>query len=440
MRLKSAIMRQTHARKIGQLDAHKVGCCIFCIRILTSRNLILSLLAVCLLVIGACSNNTSDSATLAAKSTNPSKLPSDPLMGLTTEAAGEPCNATGPLHDLYEKRMLEGSSYDFPIGPADVLSISVADLPEMTKLSARVSGDGSVELPLIGTVQVAGLTEEQVKDLLSTQVRKYVVHPRVDLFVEHYSSRNVAVMGMVAVPGSYPLTSPGESILSLIGRAGGLKAEGGERAAERVVLFPAAPPSNPEHKISALDASRGNQVLASNAESIAENVVKASDASGQSVPIPVNTAESSATPAYRVKILPIVIDLNMPSMAGCLDIPARPGDVVLIPAAGEVGVYGWVQKPGTFPVTAGMTVLGAITSAGGAMFSSNVELLRTSPNGQRDSIPIDLSRVEAGTDSDVAVHGGDVVEVKSSAVGAVPYGIYFLVEHFGTGMYLAPAF
>lgn len=53
--------------------------------------------------------------------------------------------------------------------------------------------------------------------------------------------------------------------------------------------------------------------------------------------------------------------------------------------------YGWVSKPGSFDITPGMTVLGAITAAGGAMFSSKVELKRTE-HGSRVSIPVDLSK------------------------------------------------
>jgi protein involved in polysaccharide export with SLBB domain len=137
-------------------------------------------------------------------------------------------------------------------------------------------------------------------------------------------------------------------------------------------------------------------------------------------------------------VVPIVIDLSIPTMAGCLNLPARPGDIILVPAAGQVGVYGWVSHPGSFDVTAGMTVLGAVTAAGGAMFSPNAELLRTE-RGSRTSIPLDLSKIESGKAIDLPIQGGDVVLIKSSAVGAVPYGVYTLLSKFGTGLYLSPA-
>jgi protein involved in polysaccharide export with SLBB domain len=85
-----------------------------------------------------------------------------------------------------------------------------------------------------------------------------------------------------------------------------------------------------------------------------------------------------------------------------------------------------------------MTVLSALTSAGGAMFSSDAELMRTS-QGTRVSIPVDLDQVEKGQQADPAVQAGDIILVKRSVVGAVPYGVYTLFSKFSTGLYMAPA-
>jgi len=51
---------------------------------------------------------------------------------------------------------------------------------------------------------------------------------------------------------------------------------------------------------------------------------------------------------------------------------------------------------------------------------------------------MNLSSLEDGQEPDRAVQSGDVVVVKSSVIGAVPYGVYTLLNKFGTGMYLAP--
>ena len=367
----------------------------------------------------------------------PTIKPSDSsLQGDSISRAAEQsalCETGGPLRQLWEARKNQGDSYDYPVGPGDVVRVSMDDLPELREVDARVDGSGSVGLPLLGEVHVAGLTEEETQDLLSQKARKFQREPRVHVFIQHYASRNVEVMGMVARPGTYSLNGPGESILSVMGRAGGTKGVGDERAAERVILFPHAMDPKSDKGNSQTLAAKSASGQTANAHD-----PQPTDPQGGVTQVSTSNADSSISNSRGASVLPIVIDLSNPTMTGCLNLPARPGDIILVPAAGQVGVYGWVSHPGSFDVTAGMTVLGAVTAAGGAMFSSNAELLRTE-KGSRVSIPLDLSEVESGKASDLPVQGGDVVLIKSSAIGAVPYGVYTLMSKFGTGLYLAPA-
>jgi protein involved in polysaccharide export with SLBB domain len=360
---------------------------------------------------------------------------------IPSDAKTASCTTSGPLRELWDARTSQGDSYDYPVGPGDVVRVSMADLPELSGVDARVDGNGAIGLPLLGEEHVAGLTEGEIQQLLDQKVRKFQRDPRVQVFIQHYASRNVEVMGMVARPGTYALNGPGESILSVMGRAGGTKGVGDERAAERVILFPGKTNSlsNANTQELALNSRSGQMAGVSRATEIPPStngeggVAQVSASSNDS---PIGDGSNPGSPGASV--VPIVIDLNNPTMTGCLNLPARPGDIVLVPAAGQVGVYGWVSHPGSFSVTAGMTVLGAVTAAGGAMFSSNAELLRT-VNGSRVSTPLDLSSVESGKTSDLPVQGGDVVLIKSSVVGAVPYAAYELLTKFGTGLYLAPA-
>ena len=376
-----------------------------------------------------CTSNIADSDRLATP---------DPLNRLTAKPLGLignshfDCSAPSPIGTLWERRTKQGNSYDFPVGPGDVLHIQVADLKEFEQLTVRVDGDGTIDLPLTGNMAVAGMDEDQVREAIAARVGDYVINPRVHVFISQYYSRSVAVMGMVARPGAYPLAGPSDSILDIIGRAGGMR----EGAAQRVVLFPVETNINalnrdvssyrkvacadePNGRDDALDESRDCRAPSPS--------FAASTTSGDTLELPKEVSKTKGST--------IVIDLTKPALAGCLDIPARPGDVVLIPPAGQVGVYGWVQKPGTYDVTAGMTVLGAVTAAGGAPFSSNAEILRTSSNGQRETVPIDLSRVEKGGQQDIPVEAGDLVLVRASALGAVPYAFSTLLSKFGTGMY-----
>jgi protein involved in polysaccharide export with SLBB domain len=115
-------------------------------------------------------------------------------------------------------------------------------------------------------------------------------------------------------------------------------------------------------------------------------------------------------------------------------LPARPGDVLIVPSAGEVTVGGWVQNPGAYKVTPGMTALSAIAAAGGAMFSSSAQVLRTGNSGERLSIPVNIPAVQKGAQGDVSMQSGDVVMVDKSAAGAIPYAAYELFSKFGSGL------
>ncbi|MBV8772141.1 MAG: hypothetical protein JO166_07415 [Deltaproteobacteria bacterium] len=112
----------------------------------------------------------------------------------------------------------------------------------------------------------------------------------------------------------------------------------------------------------------------------------------------------------------------------------RPGDLIIVPARGQVLVQGWVPNPGAYQITSGMTALGAVTAAGGQLFTSSAMVLRAGPAGEKIKLPVNLSKVESGQASDVQVQSGDVVIVERSVAGAVPYTLYFLLSRFGIGL------
>jgi protein involved in polysaccharide export with SLBB domain len=134
----------------------------------------------------------------------------------------------------------------------------------------------------------------------------------------------------------------------------------------------------------------------------------------------------------------VIIDLSRSTNQRYLALPAKPGDVIIVPAAGEVTVQGWVDKPGAFKITPGMTVLGATAAAGGALFSSSATLLREQGNGGKLATPLNLAQIKSGAEPDIPLEGGDVVIVDRSAAGALPYSVYFLINRLGIGVPLIP--
>jgi len=131
--------------------------------------------------------------------------------------------------------------------------------------------------------------------------------------------------------------------------------------------------------------------------------------------------------------------LHDPANQTYLALPARPGDIIVVPANGQVLVEGWVTTPGSYKITPGLRVLGAIAAAGGMSFpadSSGVTIIRTSREGGPIRIPLDLASIKRGESQDIPVQEADVVEVSSSTAKLVPYGAYqALVQLFRVGLY-----
>ncbi|SDC43980.1 polysaccharide biosynthesis/export family protein [Niabella drilacis] len=82
-----------------------------------------------------------------------------------------------------------------------------------------VSAAGTVELPLLGSLQVAGYTTEQVKEWIRTKAAKYYKDPVVSVRLMNFK---VTVLGEVARPGSYFINGEKATLLDALGLAGDL--------------------------------------------------------------------------------------------------------------------------------------------------------------------------------------------------------------------------
>ena len=108
---------------------------------------------------------------------------------------------------------------DYVIGPSDVLDINVWKDPELTQ-TVPVRPDGRITLPLIGELQVSGLTAMNVQLIVTNKLKEFVSNPEVTVIVEDVRSRTYIVVGKIAHPGSYDLGKP-TTILEGIAIAGG---------------------------------------------------------------------------------------------------------------------------------------------------------------------------------------------------------------------------
>jgi polysaccharide export outer membrane protein len=299
---------------------------------------------------------------------------------------------------IWQQRKHERGNGDYLIGPGDVLEISVAGVDEIKSVSERVTAEETISLPFVGIVETRGLTDKTLRSEIRRRLEtNYVRDPQVSLFVKEFRSRQVAVIGAVQKPGLYNLASGADTLLSMISQAGGMT----QVAAERILLIPAEP-AEPE---------RAKEIIAS---------------------LPDQLIRHDPAPLVLKGLEPIVINLDSINRNGnemYLGLPARPGDVVMVPGGGEVLIQGWVNKPGAYKISSGLTILGAVAAAGGVSFpadSSSVELIRTNKQGHKSTLVADLDSIKRGAQPDLPLREGDVIDVVSSSPKLVAYGFYRL--------------
>lgn len=110
---------------------------------------------------------------------------------------------------------------DTTLGPGDVFDVRVYGEKDLSN-SYRVASDGSIDFPLVGTVNVTGLTPAKVASLLEQSLldRDYLKNPQVSIFVKEYNSKKISVFGQVNKPGTFPYQD-GMSVVEAISIAGG---------------------------------------------------------------------------------------------------------------------------------------------------------------------------------------------------------------------------
>ncbi|MFQ5698081.1 MAG: polysaccharide biosynthesis/export family protein [Myxococcota bacterium] len=92
----------------------------------------------------------------------------------------------------------------YRVAPPDQLEISIRPEPAITRV-VTVRPDGRVSLDLIGDLEVASKTVEEIRDEITTRIARYIVHPDVTVILRQSSSRTYYVFGQVRAPGAYPI-------------------------------------------------------------------------------------------------------------------------------------------------------------------------------------------------------------------------------------------
>lgn len=110
---------------------------------------------------------------------------------------------------------------DYRVGPLDLLSVEVFDLPSLTR-EVRISAAGEIALPLVGRLPANGVTPAELEKAIEAKLKEgYLENPQVTVFVKEYMSQRVTVEGAVSSPGIYPLSGK-TTLLQMVATAHGL--------------------------------------------------------------------------------------------------------------------------------------------------------------------------------------------------------------------------
>ncbi len=253
---------------------------------------------------------------------------------------------------------------DYRVGPGDVLEIEVYDDPELSGL-VTVQHGGEISFPLLGDVGVNGLTAREVRETLTRLLAKdYLVDPQVAVRVKEHRSQWITLVGEVVRPGKYFLQGS-KTLLELLTEAGGFTSQ----ASGEVVVSRPDPPETPDG---------------------GEN--------GDDEPV-------------RIFLSP---DQPPAQQKSALSLPLRNGDIITATSTQFFYVSGEVKNPGSYPITPGLTVLKAVSVAGGlTKFGSKgkVEILRQGSQSETERIKVDLGDIEGGKKPDVPLEAEDIIKV-----------------------------
>lgn len=196
------------------------------------------------------------------------------------------------------------------VGSGDVIRITVFGQPDLSA-EVGINDKGILTLPLIGPIDVNGLSTSQIGKRVADALLKgqFLVNPEVSVEVIQLRSQMVSVLGEVSRPGRYPI--PGHlSVLELLATAGGLTAQ----ADQQVTLL--------------------------------------------------RRESDSGKPESEVRI-PILLGETSTTARTPLDVELVNGDVVYVNKKKLFYIHGEVNRPGAYPMEQDMNVMRAISLGSG---------------------------------------------------------------------------
>ena len=314
---------------------------------------------------------------------------------------------------------------DYVIGPGDLISVQVFDVPEISR-ELRVSQTGTIGIPLIPVrLHISGLTEMQAERKIQEvlEANGLVSHPEVTVTVKEKKSRPITIVGAVPHPMVYQADRQ-VRLIDVLAAAGGISPDAGDHV---IITRPERDPSSDPSQIAGTSTDDAAPALAQDSGPQAAASTPPSDLPQAPPPVLANT---------------ITVSLNQMLEAGDManNIVILPGDVVTVPHAGIIYVLGAVSKPGGYTVAndrSQLTALKVLSLAGGlnrTAKSDHAVIVRKDTNGQQHELELDLKKVMRFQEEDVQLRPSDILYVPNSGGKQVAFRIAELSLAVGTGV------
>lgn len=305
---------------------------------------------------------------------------------------------------------LQTATSAYRLGPGDVVEITALGLPEMGS-NRVILTDGTVTLPMVGTVRLTGLSQEEAGNQLSEMYRTYLKEPQFTVAVANPRPVSVTVLGEVNRPGPYTL-GPAANTGIYYGTAGGTSTKNNTGQGS-------------------IGGAGGGRLTVSQALSIAGGVNEVADVRKIQL---IRQLSQGRKSAVRVDLWAMMQNADTSQDQSLVDGDAivvpkvEPGtpnysnEVVnastLAPSVVEVKVIGEVNRPGVVAVAPGAPMTDALVAAGGLTNDADpraVQLMRLNTDGTVTALSID-AKLEQGRDplKNPSLKKGDLIRVQRS--------------------------
>jgi polysaccharide export outer membrane protein len=292
---------------------------------------------------------------------------SGPALGITSEV-------NPPITITTDPAILFPAGRDVYLGVGDVLTIRIYGNADYTPL-VRIGLDGTVQLPLVGSVLVNNLTVHQTQDLIAQKLKAAGMFRDPQVSIQIMESPNQIVTLIGEVHGIVPVLGQ-RRLFEVLAAAGG---GSGGAGATTVVVGGGGLPATASH------------VITINRYGVAE---------------------------------PIVIDLGTdPAKSALINIPIFPRDTIIVPRVGVVYLLGAFKTQGAIPLqqNSPITLMKVAALAGGPGFEGKFDDLRIirTTGTTRQVVKVNISKVINGKVPDPVLEAEDIVFLPTSPMKAV---------------------